>query len=285
MDFKLKKIGFIGAGKVGFSLGKYFSDNSISLSGYYSKNINSSKEAAEFTNSECYSSIQDLIYNSDIIFITTPDAVIKSVWDSICTKNINNKIICHCSGSLSSQVFSNIEDHNSYGYSIHPLFAFSDKYNSHKKLSEAFITIEGSKKYIEYFKGFFMSLGNKVKIISKENKDKYHASAVFASNEIIALIKIAVDLLKDCGFSEEEGTSALYPLIINNINNVYSNGIVKALTGPIERGDAITIKKHLKCLNEEDTKIYKLLSKKLLEISKIKNENRDYTELENVIGE
>lgn len=28
-------IGFIGAGRVGFSLGKYFSENGINISGYY----------------------------------------------------------------------------------------------------------------------------------------------------------------------------------------------------------------------------------------------------------
>ena len=44
------KIGFIGAGKVGFALGKYLSENNINLVGYYSKNINSAIEAAKFTN-------------------------------------------------------------------------------------------------------------------------------------------------------------------------------------------------------------------------------------------
>lgn len=285
MNYQLMKFGFVGAGKVGFSLGKYFSDHNLTLSGYYSKSIDSAKEAASFTNSNYFNSIQDLINNSDIIFITTPDGIIKSIWDSIDKKIINNKIICHCSGSLSSEVFSNIEDHNSYGYSIHPLFAFSDKYNSHKTLSSAYITIEGSKKYIDYFTELFKSLGNKVKVISKDNKAKYHASAVMVSNEVIALIKIAVDLLKDCGFSEEEASKALFPLIYNNINNIRDNGIVKSLTGPIERCDIDTVKKHLNCFNEEDKKIYKLLSKKLIDISKIKNKDRDYTELENVIGE
>ena len=164
---KFMRFGFIGAGKVGFSLGKYFSDNNLNLSGYYSKNINSAKEAAMFTNSNYYTKLDDIIKNSDVIFITTPDGIIKSVWDSINKELINNKIICHCSGSLSSEVFSNIENHNSYGYSIHPLFAFSDKYNSHKTLNKAFVTIEGSQEYINYFIDIFTSLGNKVKVISK----------------------------------------------------------------------------------------------------------------------
>ena len=53
------KTGFIGAGKVGFTLGKYFSNttdaNSIKVTGYYSRNTQSAEEAANFTGSEAFS--------------------------------------------------------------------------------------------------------------------------------------------------------------------------------------------------------------------------------------
>ena len=113
----------------------------------------------------------------------------------------------------------------------------------------------------------------------------YHTSAVVVSNQIVALIKIGIDLLIKCGFNEDEANEALYPLIVNNINNIHEKGVIDSLTGPIERCDIETVKKHLLCLNNEDKKLYKMLSKRLIEISKIKNKNRDYTELENVIGE
>ena len=48
------KIGFIGAGKVGFTLGKYFAENGMELSGYYSSSVASAKEAAEITGSEYF---------------------------------------------------------------------------------------------------------------------------------------------------------------------------------------------------------------------------------------
>ena len=43
------RIGFIGAGKVGFTLGKYFREHGIEVTGYYSRSIQSASEAAEFT--------------------------------------------------------------------------------------------------------------------------------------------------------------------------------------------------------------------------------------------
>ena len=50
------KIGFIGAGKVGFSLGKYFAENGAELSGYYSRTESSAHEAAAFTGSKAFMS-------------------------------------------------------------------------------------------------------------------------------------------------------------------------------------------------------------------------------------
>ena len=164
------KFGFIGAGKVGFSLGKYLKENNINISGYYSKSQHSSKEAVIFTNTRQYNNLEDLIKNSDAIFITTPDNQIADVWNEIKRLPIKEKLICHCSGSISSEVFSNINNHGAYGYSIHPMFAISDKYNSYKNLSQAFITIEGHEKHIKYLKRLFLHLGNDVTVINKENK-------------------------------------------------------------------------------------------------------------------
>lgn len=279
------KFGFIGAGKVGFSLGKYLKENNIDVSGYYSKSQHSSKEAAIFTNTRQYNNLEDLIKNSDAIFITTPDNQIADVWSEIKRLPIKEKLICHCSGSISSEVFSNINNHGAYGYYIHPMFAISDKYNSYKNLSQAFITIEGHEKHIKYLKRLFLHLGNDVTIINKENKILYHASSVTVSNLVLGLINNGINYLEECGFTQEMAIKALYPLIENNLRNVKERGAVNSLTGPIERGDLSTVINHLNVIPEEDKELYRLLSKNILKIAKIKNQDRDYKNLEEYLGD
>lgn len=279
------KFGFIGAGKVGFSLGKYLKENNIDISGYYSKNQHSSREAAIFTNTKQYNNLENLIKDSDTIFITTPDSEISVVWSEIKKLSIKDKLICHCSGSISSEIFSNINNHGAYGYSIHPMFAISDKYNSYKNLSQAFITIEGHKKHIEFFKQLFSQLGNDVAIISKENKALYHAASVTVSNLVLGLINNGINYLEECGFSQEMAMKALYPLIEFNLKNIREKGTINSLTGPVERGDLVTVINHLNVLREEDKELYKLLSKNILKIAKIKNSNRDYKNLDEYLGE
>lgn len=277
------KIGFIGGGKVGFSLGKYLKENNFDVVGYFSKNVDSIKGAANFTNTKEFYSLGEILSESDILFITTTDSEIESVWENLKKLSIKNKIICHCSGALSSEIFKGRENYNVFGYSVHPLFPIKDKYESYKSLKEAVFTVEGDETYINIIISMFSSIGNKVKEIKKEDKIKYHKSAVLVSNLVLALISIGVDELESCGFYSDEALDSLYPLIKNNIKNIKEKGLYEALTGPVERGDLEIVKKHLEASTDENKEIYKLLSKKLLEIGKKKNENKDYKEMEDFL--
>ena len=274
------KIGFIGSGKVGFSLGKYFSVHGKDLSGYASRNHTSAKEAAQFTNSTCYPNIEELIANSDIIFITVADGAISSVWNSIKEHPIKEKIFCHCSGSLSSSIFSDIEQLGAFGYSIHPLFAIHSKETSYKDLPNALFTIEGSQTHLLDMQHFMESLGNPVQAIPTDAKTKYHAAAVFASNHVVALAKVAINLLQECGFSNEDALSAITPLISGNVSHIIEDGPVSALTGPVERNDVTTIEKHLNCLPFQYEQLYKELSKVLIEVAQEKHPDVDYGKLQ-----
>lgn len=279
------KIGFIGAGKVGFSLGKYFCERGLDVIGYYSRNPQSAKQAAEFTGTMYFNDIASIVEASDTLFLTVPDGAIKELWDYIDKLSIKNKIICHCSGLLSSSVFSNIDNHDAYGYSIHPLLGISDKLNSYSDLCHAFFTIEGSPGRLQEMQMMLKQLGNSVQVISPENKAIYHSAAVFASNLMIALAQTSIDLLKSCGFDEQTSNLALNTLMMGNMKNIVSQGTVGALTGPIERCDTETVARHLACLNGVDREIYILLSKKIIDIAKRKKPNCSYAQLENMMGD
>lgn len=312
------KIGFIGAGKVGFSLGKYFTENGISVSGYYSRNPRSSAEAAQFTQTKSYDTIADILQDSDTLFITTSDHAIATIWDQMKNLNVKNKNICHCSGSISSTVFFNGEKLGAHIYSIHPLYAVNDKYTSWKNLSDAHFTVEGSNSAIDDILEIFQKTGNKVTIISAENKPLYHCAAATASNLAIAVFKSAVDMLGECGFTKNDATQALLPLYAGNCKNMETaikNGqpLETALTGPIERGDVETVKKHLvalaachsssdgtadetachsssdgaadetACRENPMVTLYKILSDQLVELGKAKDPQKDYSPIEEVL--
>lgn len=281
------KIGFIGAGKAGCNLGKYLSlkaeQADVQVTGYYSLYEEEAKWAARFTESRFYDSIDDLILASDSVILSTPDGAIKDVWNAMNKEVVKDKVICHLSGSLSSDVFSGIEEYGAYPISIHPMFAFSSKDSVYLELNQASFTLEGHFSAVEAWKKVFEHTGNAAIMIKKEVKPKYHAAASILSNHVIAVLATGYSLLEDCGFSEEQARSFSQVLVQNNVSHVISSGVIPALTGPIERGDVETVKKHLEQLDENEKELYITCAKKLVDIAKQKNPDRDYMQMMNLL--
>lgn len=278
------KIGIIGAGRVGCSIGKYLRTKDIELAGYYDVDSAAAKEAAEFTRTESFDSLKQLADQSQIIFITTPDSFIIPVWEQLKGLSLRNQIICHCSGALSSDSFSGRESMSVSCCSIHPMLPFSNKFSSYQQLEHAFFTVEGHPYAVEIITDLLTSYGNEVCQIDGKAKPKYHAAASILSNQVIAVLDMGYRLLKDCGFSREKAIAATAALVRQNIENVISQGCVHALTGPIERGDVSTVEKHLQVLNPEDAALYRMLGTRLLAIAKEKNPAQNYENMEHVLN-
>lgn len=273
-------IGFIGAGKVGCTLAKYFSLHGMQIGGFYSRSYIHAKEASEFTQTKAFSKLDDIVNECDCLLITVPDSQIKIVWLELCHLPIKNKWIGHCSGLLTSKIFRKNSSVHPFAFSLHPLYAIYDRFDCYQNMPKAYFTLEANRKFIPKLQAFFSLLKNPLAILPANKKPLYHVACVMLSNQVIALAQIGVNLLTKCGFDTEFSEQAWRPLFFENANTVYQVGIIDALTGPIERGDIETIKQHLAVMPTEFKDIYQQLSIILLNISRKKHPNKDYRQLE-----
>lgn len=274
------KIGIIGAGKVGCSLAQYFAVNNRIISGIYDTNEAVANTAATLLKTVKFTTLDAIIIASDILFLTVTDDAIETVWCQIADQDLTGKIICHCSGALSSAVFTDIEIKGAFGYSVHPVMTINH-YSAVAELKKAPFTIEGSATKMAVITDLFTSAGNSVQILDAAQKIRYHAAAVFASNFMVGLAQISMDLLAECGFNEEKQQLFL-PLMQASVENIVKHGVVDALTGPLQRGDEITLRKHLSDLTGDEHELYTLLSKKIITVAKQKNSQQNYNEIENI---
>ena len=271
------KTGFIGAGKVGCSLGKYLSQK-YEISGFFSINSVSAEKASEIAGGNAFESPAQLAENSDIIFLTVPDGLIAETWEKY-KELFCGKIICHCSGALSSEIFEDSQVYNVKTCSVHMFQAVSDKENSWKLLKNSVFTVEGNAR--QTLKNMLVSLGNEVQEIDADKKTLYHLSAVFSSNLVTGLLYSAEKMLEQCGFSEQTAEKAICSIALGNISNINKQGIVNSLTGCVERNDTKTLVRHLAELEKSDREreIYRLISKSLTEIAEQKHPETSFEKM------
>lgn len=271
------KVGFIGAGRVGCSMGKYLSLHGVQVSGYFSRNEESAAWAAQFTQSVHYRDMKECVQESDILCLTVPDDAIEEVWREVRSYKLSDKTICHFSGLLTSKVFVNLRLKGAYGASIHPMFAFNDKEHAFEELEGVGFTVEGDANAVQVLRGMLEQTGNPVMQMEPEQKAKYHAAASMLSNHVAAVLACGYELLEAAGFDEAQARTFSKALVMGNVSHIVADGAVSALTGPIERGDVGTVQKHLQVLDKEQEEMYRFLGERLIRLAEKKHPEKDYT--------
>ena len=82
--------------------------------------------------------------------------------------------------------------------------------------------------------------------LPEERKPLYHAAAVFCSNYLVVVEGLAERLFRRAGL--EDPVPAFAPLAEATLANVLRAGPAAALTGPVARGDAGTVRRNLEAL-------------------------------------
>ena len=250
-------ISFIGAGKVGLALGVYFKQKGLKIGGYYSRTYNHAQVAADKTDSKVFASIEELIENSSMVWITTSDDALPLLVDQIAILEIPQHIeaFVHTSGVHSTKVLQPINDKSFRTYCAHPLMAFADSKESVEQLNSAYFSIETlaeePTKSDNCLNHLFEKTGNNTLQIDSEKKELYHCAASVLSNYMVTLLNMAYEMFAETGMSKSEIKRATAPLLNSTLNNISNNeNMSDALTGAIKRGDATTVAKHLEALEK-----------------------------------
>jgi predicted short-subunit dehydrogenase-like oxidoreductase (DUF2520 family) len=238
----------VGCGKVGTALGIFLARAGYTPAGFASKSLSSAKHLADIVFSDQFSDIPwHITRHADVVFITTPDSAIEDTCSTI-SRNAgfgDHAVVLHCSGALASSVLSSAKTCNASTGSMHPLQSFASADYRTNPFKGIIVSIEGEGPAIEIAETVAADLGGTAVTLLTEAKTLYHASAVAASNYLVTLIDLAVQLIEEAGVNRQDAFNLLKPLIDGTLLNIEKIGVRKALTGPIARGDVKTVKKHM----------------------------------------
>ena len=271
---ELTKISWIGCGKVGRTLGRALQSAGYDTAAIVCKTKESARTAVQFIGQGTPTTdLKEALESSLVHFITTNDDAIDGVVQELVENSpasLSGYYFFHTSGSISSTILEPLAAKGAYVASIHPLQVFADPIKAVETLPGIYYAIEGNDKAMEFAVQMVGKLQGKLLLIPTGRKVLYHVAGVFVANYLMVLIDVALHIMQDLGETQEDAFDAFLPLMVGALQNVETLGVAEALTGPVARGDASTIQKHLnalEALQPEFTEMYRVLGKEAVNIA------------------
>lgn len=179
-------------------------------------------------------------------------------------------VVVHTSGSAEPALLPQLSEYGLSGGTFHPLVAFANPERASELLKRAWIGIDGDEQAKATSRRLAGHIGARTIDIPAGGKSTYHAAAVMSSNFPVVLASLASELLIGLGIPERSAQQAVHSLMEGAVSNLADSSPGEALTGPIARGDADTVMRHLTALrgDAEARAVYKRLSLAALTIAR-----------------
>lgn len=264
------RVAIIGAGKVGSILARALHSQGYQLTGIASTTLESAEKLASEFDALAGTRAADMIREADIVIIAVPDRCIGQVVEEITEADgfSAGQIVIHTSGCLSVEVLKPVNKYGAFIGCMHPLQSFANRELPIATLAGVCFALSGQEETLAQVKAMVKDFGGQSFTLLDKDKALYHASACIVSNYLVSLMYWAGQIYGRLGLSPEEASLALMPLLQGTVQNIQKMGPTGALTGPISRGDAITIAAHLQALDQQNEKrLYAELGRYTLSIA------------------
>jgi predicted short-subunit dehydrogenase-like oxidoreductase (DUF2520 family) len=246
-------VAILGLGKVGTAVGFLLRQAGYRIVAVASRSKASLTQGLVYTGGKPYLNFSEAALAANCIIITTSDDAIAHVCKRISSEGgikPGTKVI-HMSGAGGLDLLESAKDAGACVACIHPLQTFADVESAIRNIPGSTFGITSGDEIREWSVQMVRDLGGVPFFISDADKPLYHAAACIASNYLTTLIHMVEEIYQSLGFSREDTIRAIWPLVMGTIGNIESKGTVQALTGPVARGDAGTIRKHAEALRQK----------------------------------
>ncbi|MDQ6722248.1 MAG: DUF2520 domain-containing protein [Candidatus Dormibacteraeota bacterium] len=194
--------------------------------------------------------------SATVVFLTVPDRAVAGVAAKLAAGGAaipKTVAFVHASGALELGALDALRARHAVG-SFHPLRSFPEPGPPEAFRGIVVAVDASSAALMRNLDRLARDLGARPRRVDDRQRALYHVAAVLASNYVVALLGEAIGLLEQSGWTEKGAARGLIPLAEGALANVRKRGPAAALTGPIRRGDAVTVSRHLEALAQLDAK-------------------------------
>lgn len=242
-------IGIAGTGRLAQALGRILREQGEPVVSIAGRDAGRTRAAAEFIGGVEPASFGSLPRHAGRFLIAVSDRALEEVARALAAGCPAGGMALHTCGAAGEEALECLRERGVACGTLHPLQTVAAPETGAAALEGAAFAISGDPAAAAWAERIAGSLGGTVLRVPASARPLYHAAAAMASNYVTALMDAAVALMAAAtGADCETSRRALAPLARAAMENVIEKGAEAALTGPIERGDAGTVARHLEAL-------------------------------------
>lgn len=270
----MKTLNIIGAGRLGRTLGALWRERGVFVIGsVMNRTPKSTRAAMAFIGAGSAADAFSSMGVAEVWLIATPDGDIARIAAQLAASGRvrSGDVVFHCSGALPSQL---LREHLPAGVavaSVHPLKSFADPAHAVLNFAGTWCAAEGDAAALAAVIPEFEAIGGRTTRIDARYKTLYHAASVMVCNYLTALMEAGLQCYEKAGLTRDTASAMMEPLVRETVDNVFKLGPIKALTGPIARGDHPVVARQLAALNAFDpglAEIYRALGQTALTLAR-----------------
>jgi predicted short-subunit dehydrogenase-like oxidoreductase (DUF2520 family) len=246
-------VGTIGAGRVGAVLAA-----ALDRAGHRAVAIaavsRASRRRAEMLvpNAEVLAP-DEVARRADLLVLAVPDDVLPDLTSGLAVAGTirAGTLVAHTSGAHGYGVLDPLTRVGALPLALHPVMTFTGTDVDLQRLAGACFGVTSPAELRLAAEALVIEMGAEPVWIEEGLRPLYHAALATGANHLVTLVNQAADLLRQAGVAEP--AHMLAPLLSAALDNALRHGDA-AMTGPVARGDAGTVRAHLDVLEAPEVR-------------------------------
>lgn len=241
-------VGVISAGRVGAVLGSVLRSVEHQLIGVHAVSEASRERAEMLLPGVPLLEVEEIVRRAELVLLAVPDDELAGLVTGLAEIGAwqMGQIVVHTSGRYGVGVLAPAQAAGAIPIALHPAMTFSGWSMDLSRLTGCPMAVTAPPAFLPVGQALAVELGGEPFVLPEEARPAYHAALAHGANHLVTLVGQAVRALEAAGV--EDGGATLRPLLTAALDGALQDGADLALTGPVARGDAGTVRSHLTAL-------------------------------------
>lgn len=240
--------GIVGCGRVGSVLGAALARAGHHVVAVSGVSPESRRRAEQLLPGVPIRLVDEVVSAADLVLLAVPDDVLVDLVQGLAATGRwrPGQLVAHVSGAHALSVLDPATRAGTLPLALHPVLPFTGRGSDDlARLMGASFGVSAPAPLRLVAEALVVEMGGEPVWVTDEMRPLWHAALTIGANHLVTLVNEAADLLRAAG--AEEPDKVLGPLLSAALDGALRFG-GRGLTGPVSRGDAGTVAKHLTAL-------------------------------------